>query len=621
MKRGIIWILLSCFLVISMLLASCANATTSTTTIQTTTSTSSVTATVPKTTPMTILTSKPSTTTSGNWWDALGKPQYGGEMVLRISSNIVSFDPLDNSNLINIMMTWMETLHSNDWTLSPAVFDYKVAFRPSQYVKGHLAESWEFTSSDTYVVHIRKGIHWQDLPPVNGREFTADDVVYHYHRLFGGGDGFTKPDAYWSTVVTWQQLISVTATDKYTVVFKWKTPNPESITETIQAFGTVGCIEAREAVQQWGNLSDWRHAIGTGSFILKDFISGSSATLAKNPNYWGYDERYPQNKLPYVDTLRVLIMPDTTTALAAMRTGKIDFIDQISRQQAQDMQKTNPEILQIGIPAPNTPCIDPRNDKAPFNDIRVRKAMQMAIDIPTIASSYYGGAADPQPSTLTSRYLMGWGWPYDQWPQDLKDEYAYNPTAAKKLLVDAGYPTGFKTNIVADTAADLDLLQIVKSYFAAVGIDMEIRTMDSASWVSFVMTNHKNDQLAQRGAASNSLGGAYEPLRQLSRFQTGYSTNYLMVSDPVFDAFGPKAQAATSIDEVKQVLRDANERVARQHYSISICQPNLINLCQPWFKGYNGQYGLVGAASPGLFMYFYQSRLWIDQNLKKSLGH
>jgi len=69
--------------------------------------------------------------------------------------------------------------------------------------------------------------------------------------------------------------------------------------------------------------------------------------MVKNPNYWGYDERYPQNHIPYVDTLKVLIIPDNATALAAMRTGKIDFVDGISISQAQSMAKTNPEMLQI----------------------------------------------------------------------------------------------------------------------------------------------------------------------------------------------------------------------------------------------------------------------------------
>jgi len=96
--------------------------------------------------------------------------------------------------------------------------------------------------------------------------------------------------------------------------------------ETLQAGGGDLLLENPEAVKMWGDVNDWHHAIGTGPFILKDFVSGSAATLVSNPNYWGYDERYPQNKLPYIDTLKVLIIPDQATALAALRTGKVDVI-------------------------------------------------------------------------------------------------------------------------------------------------------------------------------------------------------------------------------------------------------------------------------------------------------
>jgi ABC-type transport system substrate-binding protein len=121
--------------------------------------------------------------------------------------------------------------------------------------------------------------------------------------------------------------------------------------------------------------------------------------------------------------------------------------------------------------------------------------MQMAIDLPTIAKSYYCGTVDPFPCTLTSRDMKGWGFPYDEWPQDLKDEYAYNPTKAKKLLADAGYPNGFKTNIIVDAAGDIDLLKIVKSYFADIGIEMDMRVKETAEWIDFVQIGHKHDQL------------------------------------------------------------------------------------------------------------------------------
>jgi peptide/nickel transport system substrate-binding protein len=283
------------------------------------------------------------------------------------------------------------------------------------------------------------------------------------------------------------------------------------------------------------------------------------------------------------------------------------------------MQKTNPEILQITVPAASTLVVDPRNDVKPFNDIRVREAMQMAIDLPTIASTYYGGLVSPEPSTLTSDYLKGWGFPYDQWPQDLKDQYAYNPTAAKQLLADAGYPKGFNTDVVADNSGDMGLLQIVKSYFAAVGINMDIRAMDPASWATFVQTSHKYDQLAFRSIGL--LGRSFEPGTQLTLFQTGSSFNYQMISDPVFDAFYAKFMAAISIDDVKQVVKDANEYVAQHHFLISLLPPVGYSLYQPWLKGYNGQYISISAVAGPSLLYFYPARFWIDQNLKKSLGH
>jgi peptide/nickel transport system substrate-binding protein len=306
------------------------------------------------------------------------------------------------------------------------------------------------------------------------------------------------------------------------------------------------------------------------------------------------------------------------TALAAMRTAKLEVMDGVTLQQAQTIQKTNPEILQITSPASGATTLDPRNDAKPFNDIRVRKAMQMAIDLPSIASSYYGGTCLPYPATLTSRDLKGWGWPYDQWPQDLKDEYAYNPAGAKKILADAGFPNGFKTNVVADNVADLDLLQIIKSYFAQVGIDMEIRLMDSASWASLVNVARKYEQLAYK--SGGQLGITFEPTRQVQRFQSG--TNSVLVNDPIFDSFYPKAMASTTIDDVKKVVRDANEYVARQHYVVSLLSPTTYALCQPWLKGYSGQdRSILTTSIAPLFLSFYGARIWIDQKLKKSMGH
>ena len=619
MKKGTIWITLTCLMVTSMVLASCNKTTSTTTSTSTTTNTTTTTATTKTDATTVSSTTTAATSASANWWDSLGKPQYGGEMVLRINRDIATWDPYQADVGTQLYTGWIEQLFAVDWKMDPAVQNYKISFWGNDYAKGQLVESWEFTEPGTFVIHVRKGIRWQDIAPANGRDFIADDIAFHFNRDLGLGLGFTKPAPNWGTVAWTKSLISVTASDKYTVVFKWNTPNPEFVTETFQTPGSATSIENPDAVKLWGDVMDWHRAIGTGPFILKDYVAGSSATLIKNPNYWGYDERYPQNQLPYVDNLKYLIIPDDATALAALRTGKIDIMEGMNLQQAQTIKNTNPEIPQVAIPQGNGTTIDPRNDKTPFNDINVRKAMQMAIDLPTIAKTYYGGTTDPSPLSLTSIYMKGWGWPYDQWPQDLKDEYAYNPTTAKKLLADAGYPNGFKTNIVVSSDADLDLLQVVKSYFTQVGIDMEIRPMDTVAWSAFVVTNHKNDALSQR--AAGNLGLSFYPLRQFNRFQVGQAGNMAMVNDPVFEAFYPKALAATSTGEIKKILRDANEYVARQHFVISLLQPMTYTLCQPWLKGFNAQYGSSSYPNGPQLLFFYGARFWIDQSLKKSMGH
>ena len=548
------------------------------------------------------------------WWEKLGKPQYGGEMTIRANWDIVNFDPYD-APLGTIHSAWLERLVSDDWTMDPAVYDYKTHYHPYQYLKGHLAESWDFPEPGTHVIHLRKGACWQDIPPANGREFTADDVIFHINRLCGLNGFKTNPRC----PVGFSDLKSVTAADRYTVVFKWKITNPDTIMETMHSIGNAQFMENPEAVKQWGDLNDWHHAVGTGPFILKKFVPGVSATLVKNPNYYGHDERYPQNKLPYVDGIKYLVLADVNEAIEALCAGKIDIIDQISPIEALAVRKTNPEIVQITHPDANAESLEPRNDVPPFNDIRVRKAMQLAIDLPGIAKTHYKGAVDPYPATMTSRYMTGFGFPYEEWPQALKEEYAYNPAKAKQLLAAAGYPHGFKTNVVADIGGDIKLVEMVKSYFADIGIDMEIRPVDYATFTQFVKTDHKHDQITYHPAGS-PLGHTSAPLHDLTRFRTGASSDYMMVSDPVFDAYYDKAITANDADKVKQILKDANRHVAEQHYSVTLLQPLAYSLCQPWFKGFSGQFGAPWSHAGGPAMLsFYLARFWIDSELKKSM--
>jgi len=158
-------------------------------------------------------------------------------------------------------------------------------------------------------------------------------------------------------------------------------------------------------------MNDWHHAIGCGPFQISDYVQDSSLTATKIPFYWGYDERHPKNQLPYVNSVKILVIPNSATSLAAIRTGKIDAMDNLALTDISALKQTNPEIKQITIPG-GPATIDPRIDIAPFSDIRVRQAMQMAINLPLIAQTFYNGTASPYPATMTSSAITGWSYPY-----------------------------------------------------------------------------------------------------------------------------------------------------------------------------------------------------------------
>jgi peptide/nickel transport system substrate-binding protein len=509
-------------------------------------------------------------------------------------------------------------MYCNAYTTDPSIWDFSQGYLPPQYADAYMMTGYEFTNATTFVMHFRSDIYWQNIAPANGRQFVAADVVAHYDRILGLGNGYTVVDPWFATTAVWQNLLSVTASDKYTVVFTWKPNiNPLLIEEGFIPVVADNYIECPEAVTAYTNANNpaivnWHYAVGTGPFLLTDFVDGSTATYAANHSYWGYDERWPQNRLPYLATYQVLIIPSTSTALAALRTGKIDSMGTssagLSAVVAQQVAQTNPSIIQHVVP-PNTELtMDPRVDLAPYNNINVRMALQEAINIPLIASTYYQGTATPFPCSLTQNQMGvgGWGLPYNQWPAALQQQYAFNTTNAKALLASAGYPSGFNTDIVLQNTVDMGLFGIVQSELAVVGINMSMTVMDTGTWQATVLNGHKQDALASRGG---QLGNNYDPFRQLNRLTTGYSVNYMMINDPVFNAFYPAAQSATSVDQVKQILQQANLYVAQQFWCTCLAGPYAYCLTQPWVKGCSG------ATPLGPITYYGD---WIDQGLKNS---
>lgn len=630
MKTAPVWVVICLFLIISIGLASCGGTATS------------IPTSLPSLTSTQLTTSQSPTTaavsTQANWWDKFGEPQYGGTITLQAGMIFPVWDPWQAAPA-NAMYMYERLAHWN-WTLDRNTWPMNSYFVPAQYQTGWLAESWERIDPQTLVFHIRQGVHWQNKAPLNGREFTANDVREHYNRFLGLG-GYSQPSA----LAGWLSLTeSVTATDNYTLVVKFKEPSvaamyqffdmanehliepPEVAKETKLSAAGPGPSGSGEpsgsgapsgpggpsgpaSATSTEGFGDWHNAIGTGAWILDDFVSGSSLTFNKNPDYWGYDERYPQNKLPYADTLKVLIIPDTSTALAALRTGKIDIMTGLNLQQSVSLAKTNPEIMQSAVPEPGD-AIEFRCDKSPFTDIRVREALQMSIDRTTIAMTYYGGKVDGTPCAMMSPTFKGYSFAYEDWSQELKDEYNFNPTKAKQLLAEAGYPDGFKTDVVAPANADIDLLQVIKANFKDIGVDMDIQVMDSMAFRNFVSAM-KHDQMTY-GPGSGLTDNPANCLN--ARYSKEKFINTAGVNDPGYDELYIKFENATDENEMAKAVRDCDKYIAEHHWALYTFGINTYAVYQPYLKGYSGD-GTGGDGVP------HCARWWVDQNLKKSLGN
>ena len=609
MKKSVIGAIVISILVLSSILASCATSTTtkttqpvSTTSTQTvgTTSTQTVGPTstqTPGTTPVQNPV-KTTSSTKANWWDSLGTPQYGGSFTQAFGNFDINFDAHDPRGLLGYEF---DGLFFYDWSVDPKIHSYQNEFVEPEYHVGILAKSWEQTDPLTVTVRLREGVKWQDKAPVNGREFTADDVAYNFDRILGTGSGFTQPNPFIGN--NFMDISKVVATDKYTVQIKLKRSTAFTINQVMSTPMYVGFI-AKEWVDQ-GDMTNWKNAVGTGPYILSDLIPGGSMTFSRNPNYFGHDERYPQNQLPYADTSKVVIIRDLATQLASLRTAKIDYssfrVGGPTWQELANIKKTDPGIEISSFPVEGYSLEFNSNNK-PFSDMRVRKAMQMAIDLQTIAQSYYGGTVDGKPAGLINPINKDWIVPYDKWPADLQQEYSYNISEARTLMSESGYPNGFKTTMLVSTQQDQQIPQIVKSMYTDIGVDMTIEVMENSAFMTYCAAGN-NDQMT----FFTSTAVAWDPLTDLQMRTPLYWRNYTHVNDPTYNDMYDKVAAATDLDTAKSLAREAYMYELERHWEVHMFGLQGSILYQSYVKGLSGQ------VDAGPFF----ARIWIDQSIKK----
>ena len=387
---------------------------------------------------------------------AAASPQYGG-IYRTVMSEPRSLDPH--------METYAQTSAVTNNT-------YNRIIRWNKDMSGvelDLAESYRQIDPLTFEFKLHKGVKFQNLPPVNGREMTSADVKYSIERVSGmyGQKNNFKHKYYFE-----DKLAAIQTPDKYTVIFKLKEPFAPFINYLASDWSV---IVPKELVDRDGDLKEV--AIGTGPFILEEYVRGSHITMVKNKNYF-------KPGLPYLDKIQIKIMDDPASIMSAFLAGNLDsfgpyyFQVPILQKEAPKVKIDREKSFHMWV-LRTQPCTTTYEAlEPPFKDRRVRQALGLAIDKKRLLNLAWGGAGTVQIGAIPN-------FPPYSLPES--DQLEYNPEKAKKLLAEAGYPNGFKAQLLTWNAEYMTKpAQVIKEMLGKVGIEIELKLLEQAQYFNTV---------------------------------------------------------------------------------------------------------------------------------------
>src|SRR5215468_4725068 len=400
---------------------------------------------------------------SALWGVEAGSPKRGG--ILRVRG----LDPVHFDHHLTLNARTNTTLSFIHSTL----LRYKVGpeITPGRFtVEPHLAERWEEPDDLTYVFHLRQGVKWHNRPPLNGRELVADDVKFTFDRFLNEKANVLRE--------TLEPVERVEVVDRYTVKFVLKEPFvwlPNRLASTSGMW-----IIAPEVVEKFGDLKKQESAIGTGPFVLERYEPNVKTVFKRNPEYFLAGQ-------PYVDGVEWLVLEDDSTGLAMYRTGQIDCGPwhwwAVRQENLETVKKSHPHLMYQDFLSNVTHGIWMPTDQPPFSDVRVRHAISHAIDRQAIIDAVF---IKGEPTPAISRGVPEWSPRIDQLGPGAR-YYRHDPKEARRLLAEAGFPNGLKTqlNCTPGYGNDLvDAFQLVQRQLKNSGIDATINLQEYGAYLS-----------------------------------------------------------------------------------------------------------------------------------------
>lgn len=462
------------------------------------------------------------------------EPTRGGTLRAAISADPVNLDP------------HLSSAYSTFQVLEN-VYNQLVGLDEGLQVVPEVAESW--TVSDdmlTYTFTLREGVTFH-----NGRELTADDVVYSYERILD-----PETQSGWAYLL--EPVDTITAPDPRTVVITTKNVYAPLLTKLADQ-GTA--IVPREEVEA-GTLGE--HPIGTGPFVFVEFVPADHLTLQRNENYW-------EEGLPYLDEIIYRPIPDETVKQTNLETQNVDWVDSVPAQDANRLMES-PDLEVEAVAGTSYTYLGVNTTREPLNDMRVRQAISYALDREEIAAiALYDLAAGSQSPVPEGNF---WRSEYAPYTHDLDK--------ARQLLEEAGLGDGFAVEFMPaqDYPETVRAAEAAQAQLADVGIEATLRPLEWSTWL---------DEEGQGNFDMYVCGwiGMVDPDDYFyAQHYTDQIFNFTGYSNPELDALLDQGRQTLDQDERKQIYDQIQQILIDDLPYIVMFTTTNVNAWQPYVEGY-----------------------------------
>jgi peptide/nickel transport system substrate-binding protein len=416
-----------------------------------------------------------------------------------------------------------------------------------------LAESWENPDPQTYVFHLRQGVKFHD-----GTDFTADAVKYNIERV-------VNPDTASFRAADFSLIDTIEVVDPATLRIHLSQP----FAPLLSNFRRSNlAIISPAAIEQYGKTDFMQASIGTGPFKFVSYTRGDKVVLTRNDAYYAGPA--------YLDGIEVHIVPEQSTALAALKAGQLHYMMQTNQEFGPQI-KADPDLQLLTTPSTIWDYLAFNVTRDPFTDKRVRQAFSMALDREGIAEGIYKGLATPAQGAISPAFAA-----YYRDNSDIPYQ-TYDPEKAKALLTDAGFD--FTQEIRFDTFTERPwglVGDALVAQLTAIGIKLKVVKPDFNTFAAYFYTT-KDYWLGN----SSWTGGGVDPDAVIyKQLVTGESFNVGNASNPDLDQLLKAAR--TELDTAKRadLYNQANRIAMEECYVAFLVYPNLTEGMRKEVKGY-----------------------------------